>query len=239
MEIKIFDYETCLKLLQYKTDEVIRELYDNDKFDYSEVNYLRQTMPVNLDEDDLDLGTKPQDDVNSSIKIFKALKDLNLVQANDKRLWVTLTHTVFFNYAKNRWGIDSSSSNDVIKDRFHFEGTALRQRNQNSLARLWWAAKITYDESLEDPFELTRILWEKQDFYQGLIDRNFSTYKSTLLAFINFYSKNRSIDLKYEMRKLFKGINAFGGVQILPLLDKNEVESEIEKLSKFYNIKTA
>jgi hypothetical protein len=198
---------------------------------------LSQTVSLKLQHSQINLGTDPSDDIESSITIFEALKGLDLVQANDKRLWVTLTHTLFYEYVRLRWNIGKLSSDDAIKDRFHFEGAALRQRNQNALARLWWGAKVTYNESLADPYELTRLLWEKQDFYQNLIDRKFSTYRGTLLGFLQFYSKNKHLDLKLEMRKLFKGINAYGGVKVLSLLKENEVEDEIQKLCKFYRIK--
>jgi hypothetical protein len=237
MEIKVYSYNTCKSLLDYKTNPELRQLYSGEQFEYSNAEFLDQPVFLRISEDELSFNSDPSSDLQNSIKIFTALKDLDLVQANDKRLWVTLTHTLFFSYSKDRWNISNSSSNEVIKDRFHFEGYGLRQRNQNSIARLWWAAKITYDETRSDPFELTKILWEKQDFYQNLIDRKFSTYKGVLHAFIKFYSENKYLDLKKDMRKLFKGLNAYGGVRILPLLDANEVEIKLQELSKFYGIK--
>lgn len=234
-EIKIFSTATTTQLLNYKTDEAIRKRYNHEMFDFSEATWLRDTVRLDLDLNEIDkLSTSPLGDMDSSIKIFNALKHLDLVQANDKRLWVTLTHTLFYNYTRKRWGIGESSSDDTIKDRFHFEGAALRQRNQNSVARLWWASKLTYDPKRDDPFELTKLLLEKQDFYQNLIDRRFSTYRGTLIGFLNFYSKNKHLDLKLEMRKLFKGLNALGGVRVLSLMQEQEVEKELVKLCGFY-----
>jgi hypothetical protein len=238
IKVNLLSYSSCEDLLNYKSDNEFRKLYDNASFDKKEATFINDSITLNLNEKDLSLGTKPSDDLESSIKIFSALKDIDLVQANDKRLWVTLTHTLFFKYAKERWSITELSSNEVIKDRFHFEGTGLRARNQNSVARLWWAAKITYDEGRSDPYELTKLLWEKQDFYQNLIDRKFSTYDGTLKGFLNFYSENKHLDLKYEMRKLFKGINAYGGVRVLSLLEEKEITNQIYSLCKFYRIQT-
>lgn len=236
-DIKLFTNSTCDELLNYKINPNLRKLYNADSFNYDGIKYLSDSIRIDLEHNDVILGTKPSDDMENSIKIFSCLKNLDLVQANDRRLWVTLNHTVFYNYAKTRWAISELSSNEVIKDRFHFEGSGLRARNQNSIARLWWGAKITYDESRADPFELTKLLWERQDFYQNLIDRKLSTYSCILKGFIEFYSLNKQIDLKFEMRKLIKGINAYGGVRLLPLLGENEVKEQIFKLCKFYNIK--
>jgi Family of unknown function (DUF6339) len=239
IETKVFSAATCTQLLNYKTDEVIRARYNYEMFDFAEATWLRDTVKLDLNLHDINtFVTSPSGDISSSIKIFNALKHLDLVQANDKRLWVTLTHTLFYNYTCKRWGIDGESSDDTIKDRFHFEGAALRQRNQNSVARLWWAAKLTWDPTREDSFELTKLLWEKQDFYQNLIDRRFSTYRGTLMGFLNFYSKNKHLDLKQDMRKLFKGLNALGGVRVLSLMQEQEVEKELVKLCGFYKIQT-
>ncbi|MEO8402967.1 MAG: DUF6339 family protein [Chitinophagaceae bacterium] len=238
MKVTLFNNNTCQELLNYRTDSSIRDLYDNaNEFNYEKAGLIADTIDIDISKKELDLGTKPGDDLDNSIKIYSALKHLDLVQANDKRLWVTLTHTLFYKYAMERWSLSESSSNDVIKDRFHFEGTGLRARNQNSIARLWWAAKITYDEKRKDPFELTKLLWEKQDLYQNLIDRKFSTYRGTLTGFLNFYSEHKYLDLKKDMRKLFKGINALGGVKILSLLEDSDVQKELHRLCKFNKIK--
>jgi Family of unknown function (DUF6339) len=237
VKIELFTFFSCEEILTFKNDKNLRGEYDKNDFDTSKLITTKDSVFMDVSRDNLALGIKPSDDLESSIKIFQALKHLDLVQANDKRLWVTLCHTIFFDYVKKRWAINMLSSNDVIKDRFHYEGAGQRARNQNSIARLWWSAKLTYDEKRGDPFELTKLLWEKQDFYQNLIDRKFSTYPETLKAFLNFYSKNRNLDLKGDMRRLFKGINALGGVRILSLMDEKEVNHQLEKLCNFYRIK--
>lgn len=237
MELQLFDEYTCDRLLCYRTDVSLRRLYDYDEFKYGEVSYILHKLTVSLEGLPESFGTRPSDDLDNSIRLFSALKNLDLTQANDRRLWVTLTHTLFYDYTRKRWNITSTSSDSVIKDRLHFEGSGLRTRNQNSVARLWWAARITYDETRNDPFELTKLLWEKQDFYQNLIDRKFSTYPNVLLAFLEFYSSNRGIDQKLEMRRLFKGINALGGVRVLPSLSTAEVKEHIYRLCQFYGIR--
>ncbi len=238
-ETRIFSAATCTELLNYRTDETIRNRYNEEMFDLPEVTWLRDIVKLELNPNDVDtFKASPAGDAESSVRLFNALRHLDHVQANDKRLWVTLTHTLFYNYTRQRWGINESSSDDTIKDRFHFEGAALRQRNQNSVARLWWAAKLTWDPKRNDPFELTKLLWEKQDFYQNLIDRRFSTYQGTLRGFLNFYSKNKHLDMKQDMRKLFKGLNALGGVRVLSLMQEQEIQIELNKMCSFYKIKT-
>jgi hypothetical protein len=237
MEVKIFSHRTCSELLDYRSNKALRALYDNDEFNIQNAEYLSEPLKIDVDPKALSLGTKPSDDLESSIRIFLALSHLDPVQANDKRIWVTLAHGTFFAYIKKRWKIDENTTGATIKDRFHFEGTALRQRNQHSIARLWWSARITVDFKRSDPFELTRLLWEKQDFYQNLIDRKYSTYPGTLVGFLNFYKKNKHLDIKRDLRRLFKGVNAYGGVRILSMLDAAAIEQQLQSISRFYQIK--
>lgn len=234
---KIYTDATCNDLLTFKVDAKLRELYNGKTFDYTEAKFLTDSIGSEIKTGKISLEPRPSDDFENSKKIFTLLKDLDLVQANDRRIWVSLTHTYFFEYTKSRWGVTASTSDDAIKDRFHFEGSGLRARNQNAIARLWWAARLTYDANRKDPFELTGVLLEKQDFYQNLIDRKLSTYKDALNGFLEFYRKNNQIDLKFEMRKLFKGMNAIGGVRILAALNQAEVLDQLYRLCQFYNIK--
>lgn len=236
-KIRLLNTLKCQELLDFKTTEQQRKKYNEGDFRFEDSDFVKGAIDMFLDDESMRLGVNSTDDFDSSKKIFLGLINLDLVQANDKRIWVTLTHGIFYNYTKERWGINENSSNDVIKDRFHFEGVGLRARNQNAIARLWWAARITYEENNEgDPFELTQILWEKQDLYQNLIDRKFSTYPGTLKGFLKFYSKNRHLDIKRDMRRLFRGINALGGVRVLSIFNEEKVIIEIEKLCIFNRI---
>lgn len=236
IEVKVFNNNTCNQLLNYRLDDGIRNLYNNkEHFDF-DFKYLREPIKIDIDEKDALLGVKPADDLKNSIKIYEGLKRLDLVSANDKRIWVTLSHTLFYKYSIRRWNLDNTSSDNTIKDRFHFEGSSQRTRNQHSIARLWWASRITYDETLKDSYKLTKILWNKQDVYQNLIDRKYSTYPSTLKGFLNFYANNRNLSPTADLRRLFKGLNALGGVRVLSLLTEKEIITELEKLCDFYKI---
>ncbi len=239
MKLQYLSAITCKELLEFKSNQEIRDRYNSAGFIFSENEKLISELIISGNLNEISLGITAADDMANSKRIFSALKDLDLAQASDKRLWVTLTHGQFFQYTVERWGINSATSNEVIQDRFHFEGSGLRPRNQNSIARLWWGAKLTYDPDSLTPFELTDLLWEKQDFYQNLIDRKFSTYPGILKGFLRFYSENRHLDIKRDMRRLFKGVNALGGVRILPLLTEKEVYLELFRLSKFYKISAA
>lgn len=230
--IKILTQKCCEDLLTFQTNDELREKYHHLNYDPSMLEFLKTQTRYSID-DDLELGVTVKDDCQNSIQIFKQLNNLDRVQANDKRLWVSLTHTVFYNYAWQRWDIGSEeTSDDKIKDRLHFEGSGIDSRMGNSISRLWWTAKVTYDSKRNDEFELTRLIWEKQDVWMGLMERSFSTYPNIVQAFLEFYGLNKSLK-ENELRAILRGINAIGGVKMLPLLTKQDVLDEIKRIADF------
>lgn len=234
--MKIFTDNCCESLLQYTNNKDLRNIYSQSLFDPNYLEYLKQENSIII-PDDLKLDSKSESDLENSIKIFTVLQNLDLVQANDRRLWVTLTHTKFFDYTKERWKTEGQSDRQILR-RFHFEGASIEARMRNSISRLWWAAKITYDNTRKDPFELTKLLWAKQDIYQNLVERSYGTYDSVTKGFLEFYSENGNLK-EDQLRKLFTALNSIGGVKVLSIHSRDEIKTILNELTSFYNFKTA
>jgi hypothetical protein len=235
--IKILTKNCCEDLLTFSTRTELREKYNRDTYDSSGLDFVKIPSQYFMD-DKVALGTTSKDDCQSSITIFKELINLDKVQANDKRLWTCLTHTIFFDYTKKRWNIDEYSSDDTIISRFHLEGVGIEARMRNAISRLWWTAKVTYDKvNRNDEFELTRLIWEKQDLWTGLMERSFSTYPNVVQGFLEFYNQNKQLK-EDQIRLLHRGLNAIGGVKMLPLLSKQEIVDEIKRIAEYGMIAT-
>lgn len=232
--INLLTRQCCVDLLGFPNDPSLRRCYDQAFFPEERLSWLAMSTGYKMD-DDLVLSPNPEDDVQSSIAIFSAFKDLDRVQANDKRLWVGLTHGPFFSYTRERWMRGETYSDEAILRRFHFEGASLEARTRNSIARLWWAAKLSYDAGREDPFELTRLLWSKQDLIQNLVERSYGTYENVLIAFLEVYKANQNLT-ENELRQLYTGLNAIGGVKVLPLLTRQEVCEELGRVAAYSGI---
>ena len=157
--VSILTSNCCEALLTFTSKPQLRQLYNQSKFDSANLEFVKGQTKYFID-DNLQLGASSKDDCQSCIDIFTQFVSLDGVQANDKRLWVSLTHTHLFNYTRERWGINSESSDNKVTDRFHFEGSGIDSRMGNSLSRLWWTARVTSDKRRSDEFELTRLSWE-------------------------------------------------------------------------------
>lgn len=232
--IKILTQNCCEDLLAFSSHPELRAKYNNDMYDVSTLEFLKVPTKYFLD-DTIELGTASKDDCQSSIAIFEQFMNLDRVQANDKRLWASLTHTIFFDYTRKRWNINSETSDDTIISRFHFEGAGIEARMRNAIARLWWTAKITYDKDREDPFELTKLIWEKQDVHVAIMERSYGTYPNLVHAFLEFYNANRHLK-EDDLRTMLKGLNAIGGVKVLPIMSRQEVIIEIKRIAEFGKI---
>jgi hypothetical protein len=234
--MKVFTDKCCELLLSYTRDNELKKNYSATVFSEKYFEFLKQENPIAI-PDDFKLEPKSESDLENSIKIFEIFNSLDLVQANDRRLWVTLTHTIFFDYCRKRWFNDVLTDKQILR-RFHFEGISLEARMRNSISRLWWGAKITYDSSKKDPYELTRLLWTKQDIYQGLVERSYGTYEPVVKGFLEFYSENQ--DLKEsQIRKLFTALNSIGGVKVLSAHSTDEIKTILSQLISYFNFKLA
>ncbi|XRG77005.1 DUF6339 family protein [Rossellomorea sp. GAMAL-10_SWC] len=177
------------------------------------------------------ISSRENFDVENSILIHQSL-DLNISQANDERLWVYLTHITFYEYMKNRWGINQEKTTiETLKKRCYFSGTDNVKFARNGIARLWWAAEVTKDNLREDPYELTRILFSTQDVHMQLMERNFSRNTNLIKNILSVFSKMDKKDyanMEFN-RDLMKYLNSLGGVTILDALDEEDIEKIIKE----------
>lgn len=237
--IQILSKECCNHLLEFQTSEELRKEYNKTSFNSEYLDFLNIPTDYQIDKDiELPIGSKTDRstaDCESSIKIFRELRNITPVQANDKRLWLSLTHGRFFQYTKRRWDINSNTSSNTIIDRFFFEGASIETRMRNSISRLWWAAKITHAPERDDEFELTKLLWSKQDLFQGLVERTLGTYQNVVKGFLEVYADNEHLT-EDQLRDLYKSINSIGGVKLLSALSYEDVLSEIKLISEHKNI---
>ena len=178
-------------------------------------------------------------DVSNTITLYSAMKSLTDTQATDERLWAGMCHCDFWEFLKERWKVknyhDLKDTN--IKTRYFFAHNKKRSLITNSLSKLWWIGRLTYDETRNDPFELTKYL-----------ETDFAT--KSLVIFSNNYISNRNItigllsalkhledvgytikgkqrrDIYYEATKY---LNVIGGTYILDYFTSEEIEEKVIK----------
>lgn len=166
-----------------------------------------------------------QSDLENSILLHKNLK-ITDSQACDERLWISLCFGKFYDYMKTRWSVERKTNFD---EHWLFPHGQKRSLYFNGLSRLYWFAKITYDETLEDPYELTKFCFKDINIVLQMIYRGYSNSKMVRLAIIKAIkefvedggSYNRNI-----LHGILKYVSFLGGAYILDSFSENELKEK-------------
>lgn len=200
------------------------------------------SLPTLLPLDVTNAEAKSADDLDNSIKVYEALKDLPLSLASDERLWAYLTHTVYWDYMCQRWPIQDAEGDalEFIKIRYFFSSKG-KTFYRNGLSRLWWYAYLTYDSSKEDPYYYTKMMLLNQDIAGQLIEntnlsRNKIALNAVLKALQDFYKLEEKEEIEKVknkrntiIRPLMKHINVVGGVTVWDVFTEEEAYNKVWK----------
>ncbi|MBC9874915.1 hypothetical protein H1I77_09150 [Macrococcus bohemicus] len=104
----------------------------------------------------------------------------------------------------------------------------------NVLSRLWWVGHLTYDAKRKDPYELTKFFCESDFSARAVIffSSNFTSNKDLGLGILSaiYRLKQDGVDIKRDhFVQANKYLNLIGGVTLLDLKKRAEVEEEIYK----------
>jgi hypothetical protein len=134
-------------------------------------------------------GDDDYSESENAIRVFRSLGSVSPTQAIDERLWVYMTHIIWWDYMVKRWPVDlgdTDKAKRVVLRRFFVQGRGLRPLALNGISRLWWAAYLTYDSGRNDPYELTRVFMSRTDIATGLLERSMGKNRNILCSFVEF-----------------------------------------------------
>jgi len=178
-------------------------------------------------------------DTDNAIRIHKAFPTLTPLQARDPRIWTRLCHVELWDYMRKRWPAETYEPNRAkvtryVQSRYFIPQSQSRSLLRNGISRLWWTAALSYDESRENPYELTKILFSNLDITQTLLERNFGRAPEVTRGFLTFLQKNESELLtggntnRNRIRHFGKFLNLYGGVCLLDALTSSDVVALLE-----------
>ncbi len=197
------------------------ELYTIDK----EVEYPQLDYTVANKENGL---TQWKIDLENCINLHKnfILKyDIPLGVLSDERFIAYLTHDIYYNYMHNRWPVKGKESRLNQK---YFLPSSGQGFTRNMFLRFFWYAYITYEPSLSDPYELTRVAFEYADPVNQIMERKYGRneklVKTALRAIKNISSK----DLNAKRTIFGKTINNMLSLYALDVYRENDLVSLFE-----------
>lgn len=191
-------------------------------------------------------------DLENAIALHKYYRNLDETQASDPRLWAYLSHVEFRKYTLARWGLDGTYSD--IKDNREKKAKAInyllehwfavggndRDLRRHAIARLWWAAHLTYapweadpeffsDLKKDDAYFYTRVLFSTQDIYQQVLERAMGRSNRVLISVLDYLATHQEFaGSREKVRSLMKELNLAYGTKKIIVLDRKSLRELIE-----------
>ncbi|MBN8625466.1 MAG: hypothetical protein J0M17_08260 [Planctomycetes bacterium] len=177
-------------------------------------------------------------DFENAVRLHKALPTLTPVQAQDPRLWTRLTHVELWNYMRLRWPIERYENKEKavgrMREQYFVAQRQSRALIRNGAARLWWAARLTYDPDRANAYELTHVLLKSLDIAKNLLERNFGRAPTLTRTFLDFVLRNKHECLasgnssRLVVRHLTKALNFHGGICVLDCMSPKELNAFLD-----------
>lgn len=170
------------------------------------------------------------DEVDNVKKVYGNLRDLPRSIACDQRLWAGMCIDRFWRYTRIRWGFDKEFTSENLRDHFLFMGQSKKAYTRNAASRLWWIGALTYDETRDNPYEITTFTLKDSDYVVNLLERNFSSNRTIFIEFVDAVEQARRegvVVSRMEIRALCKYLNLLGGVYVLDALPKGMIYQKI------------
>ncbi len=213
--------------------EVAIPLYGNDVFDI-EATQVKRLANVYAPEGLIEkLEEVWEDDFKSAVAIYEAYKNISPLLASNESFWAYLTHVDLFSYAQKRWPKikDKNCSSEYILDHWFIGVNGLLR---NAVASMWWSVYNTVDETRENKYELTEILFKN---YTLRISAFGSTllirHKEAMIGILSFLMDNPNITnnaLEYRGQFITKYFNRIGAVKQLAFLKRDYFYSTCEHM---------
>lgn len=207
--------------------------YLGDSFAY-EQSHVKTLMNVVHPEGLAEYMVEHADnDFECAVALYEAYKSITPIMAQDERLWTYLSHVELFTYLKKRWQIpdDSAKQDNFIRDHW-FKGT--RGLIRSSLIGLWWAVYCTVDDSSENKYELTKVLFSNYSFRTTFFgSTELFWYREGTKGILRFLVDNPDIvNQNFENRCQFltKYFNQLGGIKQLASCDEHFFYQECERI---------
>ncbi len=169
-------------------------------------------------------------DFENAKQLFDSYKNLTPFQATDIRIWTYMSHVSHMDYIRTRYPIpenDAKAAAKHIESHWFINNLSARRISDHGIARLWWAAKLTYDQQREDPYELTKELFKMQDFYRTLFGGRLGRSKQFIHAVLEFVKENESLfsdSKEAKVRLLIRKMNYESGYRLLTSLSVEDLK---------------
>lgn len=208
-----------------------------DSFPFDE-EYLLVTPHVKHPENLLgQLVPSTDGDFQTATSIYNAYSSLTPLQAINSQFWESLTLTDLFPYMQKRWSLKEAKDDDELKkailNHFMMKSHGLIR---HGLGGLWWLVYLTVDDSRDNRFELTEMLFKNYTLrYIRFGIGKVIQHKEAAIGILQYIKDNEKYITSMEnvANALTSYFNKLGAVKQLTFLDRdffyNEMDAHIDE----------
>lgn len=233
--------QNSVYLLKEKDLKKNLKYYQNSSNSMLILKYKDQDLFAQYDKKDfpdfqLIINNDPSYDYQNMKIIYENLKELTDSQASDERIWSGLAHYHFWEYMKKRWPMPNETDKQIkhiLNNYFFWNST--KAVFLNGLSRLWWYARYTYDETFDDPYELTKYICEHDingkifPLLSCKFAINKEVFKNIIKAVKEYEEENQIVLSRKQFNDLKSYLNRLSGKIVIDVLSYEELKDKIVK----------
>lgn len=144
--------------------EYDENLLSQDKIIYDERKIKLPILTTNT-------SNKTKGDFDNAVKLYEAIGNIDLDEANDPRLWVFLATKYYPSYIKRR---HAPKTPKTIKEYYFFGSGSATSNVSNAISKLWWGVHQTVQNEYTDPkkkYLYTKMYFQFTDIVQAIGER--------------------------------------------------------------------
>lgn len=200
------------------------ELYVTKKYEIEEF-----TLRVPKDEKDRET------DIYNSILLYERLHHLPLYVLTDERFWCWMNFEMGYEVALKYMPVKKNSS--IFKDHWLLTQGKRRGLFFGVLSRCYFRVALSVDNTLDDPYELTKFVIENPLRFRELTWQSFSSEKMIVLGSLK---AEKRIQAEYphveentkHFAEIAKHLSKLGSVMLLDCMTEKDIEEYVYKKYK-------
>lgn len=234
--------DEALETLKANTSVITERLTENQtsstrlsKFVPSEIyvtkKYEIEEFTLRVPKDEKDRET----DIYNSILLYERLHHLPLYVLTDERFWCWMNFEMGYEVALKYMPVKKNSS--VFKDHWLLTQGKRRGLFFGVLSRCYFRVALSVDNTLDDPYELTKFVIENPLRFRELTWQSFSSEKMIVLGSLK---AEKRIQAEYphveentkHFAEIAKHLSKLGSVMLLDCMTEKDIEEYVYKKYK-------
>ncbi len=234
--------------LYYMRQEILEDLKNNiahnihkyreesnqwimEKYENPFLEYKRTVEDFELLFDPKDVSVSDMENVKI---LHSNLRFLTRTEAADERLWAGMSHSVLWDFMRERWSNRPAKEEKDIGNRYFLTGGSSNRRAlvMNTISRYWWIGELIYDEdNSKEPYYLIEVFSDNfityvHTFLSSSFTSNINIVKGVLRPMLEYKEVNGSLS-REEFQAIIRYANLIGGSYLLDYLSTEEIEEKI------------